>query len=66
MEFEAAVARVQRWPEQGAPYVAGTRYVVLDRFPYLLVYETQPARILVIALAHGARRLGYWRERLTR
>ena len=66
MQLEAAIARLQRWPGQGTPYVAGTRHIALKRFPYLLIYEIQAERIWVVALAHAARPPGYWRERLER
>lgn len=42
----------------------GTRQVKLPRFPYAVVYRDQPERIEIVAVAHGARRPGYWRDRL--
>lgn len=42
----------------------GTRRVKLPRFPYAVVYRDQPERIEIVAVAHGARRPGYWRDRL--
>ena len=42
----------------------GTRQIKLPRFPYAVVYRDQPERIEIVAVAHGARRPGYWRERL--
>jgi plasmid stabilization system protein ParE len=35
----------------------------LNGFPYAVVYLDQPAEIRVLAVAHGRRRPGYWRER---
>jgi len=42
----------------------GTRRVKLPRFPYAVVYRDQPELIEILAVAHGARRPGYWRDRL--
>jgi hypothetical protein len=38
--------------------------VKLPRFPYAVVYRDQPERIEIVAVANGARRPGYWRDRL--
>jgi len=42
----------------------GTRKIKLPRFPYSLVYRDEPQRIHILAVAHGARRPGYWRRRV--
>ncbi len=45
------------------------RRVLTKRFPFALVYvvnPTEPAEPLVIAVAHGSRRPGYWRRRVRR
>jgi toxin ParE1/3/4 len=42
----------------------GTRKVTLPRFPYAIVYRDDPEQILIVAVAHGARRPGYWQNRL--
>ena len=42
----------------------GTRKANLRRFPQAVVYRDQPERIEIVAVAHGARRPGYWRDRL--
>jgi len=42
----------------------GTRQIRMQRFPYAIVYRDQPERIEIVAVAHGARRPGYWRKRL--
>lgn len=52
---EAAAWYAERWPI----YLHGTRRVLLVRFPYLVVYREEPARILVVAVAHARRRPGY-------
>jgi len=42
------------------------RQATLRRFPYLVVYEVRDDALLIIAVAHGRRRPGYWRERVTK
>src|SRR5258706_9203271 len=42
----------------------GTRKVTLRRFPYAIVYRDKLDVIEIVAVAHGARRPNYWRERL--
>jgi hypothetical protein len=42
----------------------GTCKVTLPRFPYAVVYRDDPEQILIVAVAHGVRRPGYWQYRL--
>jgi len=42
-----------------------TRRVVLSRFPYIVVFRETVTEIEIVAVAHGRRRPGYWRERLS-
>jgi plasmid stabilization system protein ParE len=62
--LEAAVRQVSddtaTHPYNGSKY----RYVRLNRFPYRLIYYIDDADTArVIAVAHNARRPGYWRRR---
>jgi plasmid stabilization system protein ParE len=50
----------QRWPK----YLYGTRRVVLQRFPFSVIYLDDPDVITIIAVAHSKRRPGYWKDRL--
>ena len=54
---------IQRDPLRRPLRRNGTRKIKLPRFPYFLVYRDEPERILIIAVAHGARRPGYWQHR---
>jgi hypothetical protein len=40
------------------------RKFLLARFPYAVYYVPRENEILVLAVAHGSRRPGYWRHRL--
>ncbi len=49
----------QRWP-----LAAGSRRVLMGRFPYALVYrEVADDVIEIVAVAHLKRRAGYWTGR---
>jgi plasmid stabilization system protein ParE len=62
-ELDAALARIAEAPHRWPVYLHGTRRVRLTRFPYLVPYREEPSRILVVAIAHGKRKPGYWRKR---
>jgi plasmid stabilization system protein ParE len=41
------------------------RRAIVERFPYLLVYEVRDDGILIVAVAHSGRQPGYWDHRVT-
>ncbi len=59
-----AIARIGANPALGSPHLRGTRIRRLRRFPFQLVYVIESTGVLVLAVAHGRRRPGYWRRRL--
>jgi plasmid stabilization system protein ParE len=61
--LDAALDRILEAPSRWPIYLHGTRRVRLVRFPYLIVYREEPARILVVAIAHTKRRPGNWSKR---
>ena len=50
----------QRWPVGQL----STRKFVLQRFPFAIIYRERQAAIQILAIAHGHRRPGYWKDRL--
>jgi hypothetical protein len=64
MAVKLAGRQIQADPVRRPLRRDGTRRIKLPRFPYAVVYRDQPERIEIVAVAHGARRPGYWRERL--
>jgi toxin ParE1/3/4 len=71
-EFLEALARslesIERNPRLGrvdpdAPAGREVRRIRLNRFPYIVIYEIRNGDILVVAIAHGRRRPGYWLSR---
>jgi plasmid stabilization system protein ParE len=64
LEALAAFDRIKQFPKAWHPYTQNTRRCQTRRFPYGIVYELLESEILVVAIAHMRRRLGYWRDRL--
>ena len=67
---ESAATRITERPQLGAVWVSSrlsstnvVQRFPLTTFPYLLVYTTSADGVLVIAVAHGRRRPGYWAAR---
>jgi plasmid stabilization system protein ParE len=63
-EIDAAIAAIEQNPEAWPSYDHGTRHYLLRRYPFSVVYRIEATRILVVAVAHGHRRPGYWASRL--
>ena len=63
-EVEAAIHRIQFWPRAWSAAGNDARVCKTKRFPYGVVYLTDPGEIVVIAVAHLHRRAGYWKRRL--
>jgi toxin ParE1/3/4 len=55
---------ISYWPHAWPEYLHGTRKFVLQQFPYLIVYREKESSVEILAIAHGHRRPGYWKERL--
>ena len=47
----------------GQPYRSKTRRVFVKGYPFFLVYRPETAGIVILAVAHEARRPGYWLTR---
>src|ERR1043166_5795064 len=62
-EIERAIATLSDNPLMWPSYVEGTRRCVLRRFPFSIIYRVKDSSILIVAVAHGRRRPGYWRSR---
>ena len=64
-ELDQAVESIVENPELWPQYVHGTRRYLLKRFPFYLVYREFAEKIEIIAVAHGRRKPGYWKSRMT-
>ena len=68
-EVWGVIERLTRWPDM-APRLppSGTnvqvRRAALSRFPFGVVYFVKDDTLWIVAVAHGRRRPGYWRNRV--
>jgi toxin ParE1/3/4 len=68
-EVRRSVARAASFPRSGTPVdglnpACDVRRFVVRRFPYLVITALFGEQRAVVAIAHGRRRPGYWRDRL--
>lgn len=63
-ELSEAIDMIAVAPERWPRSLHGTRKFLLHRFPFAVVYRDLPSAVQVLAVAHGHRRPGYWKERL--
>ena len=63
-DLYAAVEDILAAPRRWATYLYGTRRFVMQRFPFSVVYLDDPELVTIIAVAHGKRKPGYWKDRL--
>ena len=64
LEVERIVQAVLAQPTLWRRRSGGYRRTNLTGFPYYMAYVERGERIIVVALGHGARLPGYFRERL--
>lgn len=63
-ELRNAYSKLRRAPKVCPIYIHGTRRVILDRFPFSVVFREVPTGLQIVAVAHAKRRPGYWARRL--
>ncbi len=63
-ELDRAIDQIAENPRQYSLHDFATRRMVLLRFPFVIVFREAAANVEIIAIAHGRRKPGYWRERL--
>jgi toxin ParE1/3/4 len=62
-ELGRAISSIAEAPQRWPVGIHGTRKFLLRRFPFAVVYRELPSIIQVLAIAHGHRRPGYWKDR---
>lgn len=63
-EVDKSIGLVIEAPRRWPTGEHGTRRIVLRRFPFALVYREKRDAVQILAVAHGHRRPGYWKDRL--
>jgi plasmid stabilization system protein ParE len=61
---EDAIARALAFPLSGSPSRSNTRRILVNGFPFAIVYRPEPDGIVIFAVAHHARRPNYWQSRV--
>ncbi len=61
---KTALSGLVEFPESCPVLLGETRKLVLDRYPYSVLYWTDGKHIAVSAVAHQSRRPGYWQDRV--
>jgi len=63
-EIESTIGVVLEAPDRWRMVEQDVRRCFTRRFPYAILYTVERDSILILAIAHGSRKPGYWRERL--
>lgn len=63
-ELDQAIDTILQSPTRWRRVLGPWRRYVLRRFPFLIVYRQTSSGIEIVAIAHGRRRPGYWRQRV--
>ena len=63
-EVQRHMDLLQKNPKLGRYLFLNRRMLLLNRFPYRLVYAQEESFIRIIAVAHMSRRPFYWRHRV--
>ncbi len=61
--LEEAAAQLAAYPAIGQSVSPRLRRLVLQKFPYSLIYQVETQRILIVAVAAHRRKPGYWKGR---
>ena len=66
-EIDRVIAQIVERPEGYAVWKVGFPYrrATAHRFPYVVFYELEAGRVVVMAVAHAKQRPGYWLARRT-
>ena len=62
-EVDRTISFIRQFPDAGSPSGRAARRALVDRFPYSIVYRHTADAVVIVAVAHGRRRPGYWRRR---
>lgn len=63
-EVEHALDLLTQNPQLGTVLRRGARRLLVRRFPYLVIYREETARVLVLAVGHQRRHPDFWLNRL--
>ena len=62
---EEAIRRILEHPERWRMIEPDIRRCLTKTFPYSIIYSVQGDAVFIIAVAHGSREPGYWKDRVS-
>ena len=63
-EVYSTIQRIIEFPKAFSKQSKNTRKCLTNRFPFAVIYQDKKEEIFIAAIAHLARKPGYWKERL--
>jgi plasmid stabilization system protein ParE len=63
-KVEECARRICRYPELGTEELPDIRRMVVDRFPYKIIYMLHNGIVVILAVAHSHRMPVYWKKRV--
>lgn len=63
LEVDEAVAKIVAEPQRFPTTASCCRFCLVKRYPFRVVYQEGPERIVIVAVAHAKRRPRFWRGR---
>lgn len=61
---QEAILDIKQFPDSGHSYLHNTRRVLLDRFPFAIIYKRKDDLIAILAIHHTKRKPSYWEKRI--
>ena len=62
---EETIGRILEHPERWRMIDPDIRRCLTKTFPYSVIYSVQGETVFIIAVAHGSREPGYWKDRVS-
>ena len=62
-EIDAALELISESPEIGVPLSGGNRRLIIQRFPYVLIYRVEADRAFILAIGHQRQHPHFWKDR---
>lgn len=61
--IEQSLAIIQSFPDMGTLLTKSERRIMVERFPFAIIYSTHVDRTMIYAIMHLKRKPGYWKSR---
>lgn len=63
-DFDRTCSLVAQAPEIGTPIGSGFRKLVMQRYPFIVIYRFEHGRAMVFAVGHQRRHPDFWLHRI--